>query len=183
MCCLFLMRVSIIISVRDDDRIVQCLRSIFNSGAVGFKDSFEVIVVENSDRPSLANDIEKFPVVYLVEARRGMGFARAKAITVAKGEFIVFTDADCVVGESWLLKLLKPFGCEQVGIVGGPIAKISPSNFTEKAQRDLIIGGQHEVQFLLPIYSRPYVATANAAYRSEDVKRAGGIDASFFSGG
>lgn len=177
------MKASVIISVRNDNRIVHCLSSIFESGAVGLRGTYEVIVIENSREPILATMIKAFPVVYLFEPRRGMGFARSKGIARAKGEYLVFTDADCVVSEGWLPKLLEPFSSPTVGIVGGPIAKLNPQTFTERAQRNLVIGGQREVQYLPPIYPRPYVVTANAAYRTADVRRAGGIDPTFASGG
>jgi GT2 family glycosyltransferase len=177
------MKASVIISVRNDHRIVQCLSSIFEYGTLGLQDEFEVIVIENSQEPVLAARIQAFPVVYLLEQRQGMGYARAKGIARAEGEFLVFTDADCVVSEGWLPKLLKPFSSPSVGIVGGPIAKLNPVTFTERAQRDLVIGGQHEVQYLPSIYPRPYVVTANAAYRTADVKQVGGIDPNFASGG
>lgn len=175
--------VSIIISVRDDERICSCLDSIYRRGRAKFTEAFEVIVIENSDEPWLENVVRQFPVRYLVEPRLGMGYARQLGICHAQGSYLVFTDADCVVSEGWLRNLLSPFSEPDVGVVGGPICKSRAVTFTEKHQRDLVIGGQHALQYLPPIYSRPYVVTANAAYKAAAVEAAGGIDPIFFSGG
>ena len=176
------MKASIVIAVRNDARIVSCLESIFAKGAVGFDGQFEVIVVENSATPCLEGDITAFPVRYLVESRVGMGYARAHALKHTTGDFVVFTDADCVVSEGWLSKLLLPFDRPEIGLVGGPIEKLSIRTTVEKYQKNLA-DGQTELQYLPAIYPKPYVVTANAAYRSAAIRAAGGIDPLFFSGG
>ncbi|MEH2462063.1 glycosyltransferase family 2 protein [Nostoc sp.] len=175
--------VSIIISVRDDKRIINCLNSIFNLGILEFNESFEVIVIENSTIPSLKKDICEFPVKYFFEPKLGMGYARNTGLANATGDFFVFTDADCVVSPGWLSNILKAFNEDSVCIVGGCIFKYNPQSDVENFQRDLVIGCQTEVQYLPPIYHKPYVVTANAAYRASAIRAVGGFDPNFFSGG
>jgi GT2 family glycosyltransferase len=178
-----LLLVSVIISVRQDRRIQSCLDSIFQGGAEGLGGDYEVIVVENASLPSLGDIIRQYSVIYLVEPVPGMGYARARALERAAGDVIVFTDADCVVSRGWLANIVKPLADARVGIVGGPVQKHRPQTYVERHQRDLVAGGQQQVQYLKPIYPRPYVVTANAAYRASAVHAAGGIDPQFFSGG
>lgn len=177
------MLASIIISVRNDSRITHCLESIFTQGAIGLEGKFEVVVCENAATPVLSQVIQQFPVVYCVEPRPGMGYARETALLKAVGDYIVFTDADCVVSRGWLASLLDVFINDEIGIVGGPIIKYNPQTEVERMQRDLVIGQQRELQFLNPIYTLPYVVTANAAYRGSALRAAGGIDPDFFSCG
>ena len=178
------MKASIIISVRNDARIDACLASIFNGGLDGVpKCEVEVIVVENSAVPVLEATIRKYPVLYAIEPRVGMGWARLRALSLANGDFVVFTDADCVVSTGWLTRLLAPFQDPQVGIVGGPIVKFRPRGYAERLQRGLVVGDQKTVQYLAPLYGRPYVVTANAAFRGSALRSAGGIDPAFSSCG
>lgn len=177
------MLASVIISVRDDVRIKNCLESLFSDRIAGAEGPVEVIVIENTPTPWLKEIVSAFPATYLTEPRKGMGNARATGLKAATGEFIVFTDADCVVSPGWLSKMLAPFKDGSVGIVGGPIKKYYPESFVERFQRDLVIGGQTALQYLPPIYPRPYVVTANAAYRACAVQAAGGIDPEFFTCG
>lgn len=50
----------------------------------------------------------------------------------AKGEFIAFTDADCVADRNWLKNLIKYFDDENIVSVGGP--NITPEDDTEFAK-------------------------------------------------
>jgi len=50
----------------------------------------------------------------------------------AEGDFIMFTDADCVVPKSWLKNLIKHFNSEEIASVGGP--NITPEDDTEFAK-------------------------------------------------
>lgn len=177
------MTASIIISVRNDERIEQCLASIFEDGLSGFNEAVKVIVVENSSEPFLQPVISRFPVAYLVEPVKGIAKARSTGYDEVTGDFVVFTDADCVVGRGWLKSLLAPFQDASVGVVGGPILKHNPRTSVERNQRDLVIGRQTSAQYLLPIYPLPYVVTANAAFRASALAAAGGIDPAFFSCG
>jgi GT2 family glycosyltransferase len=177
------MRASILISVRDDPRLATCLESIFGGGLAGLESAAEVLVIENSDHPWMRDIVAAYPARYLWEAQKGMGWARALGLREARGEFIVFTDADCVVSAGWLSKLLEPFDDPTIGIVGGPVTKFRPRGFVEELQRGLVIGDQRALQYLPPIAPWPYVVTANAAYRADALRRAGGVDARFFSCG
>jgi cellulose synthase/poly-beta-1,6-N-acetylglucosamine synthase-like glycosyltransferase len=44
-----------------------------------------------------------------------IGGARNVGVEYSNGEFIVFTDADCVVDRDWLKNLLREFKDENVG--------------------------------------------------------------------
>jgi glycosyltransferase involved in cell wall biosynthesis len=116
--------VSIVIPVfNDSDRLEKCLDAIQNQTYP--QHLYEAIVVDNgSDNIETIKDIvarssrfslarESFPSSYA---------ARNKGISVAKGEIIAFTDADCIPNSDWLEQgvnsLLSVPNC---GLVGGKI--------------------------------------------------------------
>ena len=89
--------VSVIIATRDrPDALRHAVASILESD----HDSFEIVVVDQSDRPtSLGPDPR---VVHLPTSTRGKSLALAVATDVARGELLAFTDDDCTVTPDWL---------------------------------------------------------------------------------
>jgi len=85
-------------------------------------DSYEIIVIDNSDDfPTL--DLSSFPETRVeYEARPGSYAARNKGIGVARGQIFAFTDADCVPGRHWIengVTHLLSLKC--AGVIGGRI--------------------------------------------------------------
>lgn len=174
---------SIVICVRDDLRIERCLDAIFGDGALGFDDPFEVIVIENHDNPTLGWLVDRFPIIYGVEPSIGMHRARQKGVELARGEFVVCTDADCIPQRGWLAEIVRPLEADpDVQVVGGGIEKVEPASWVELLQPDL--GGAHaEPQFLPRISPLPFAVTANATFRRTQLLEVGGFDGDFRSGG
>lgn len=170
---------SVIVIVRNDPRIQDCLESLQVQSFPA--DKKEIIVIDNSSTDCTLEIIQKFPVTSYKEAVVGMGWARNKGLKVAKGEYIVFIDADCIAQKDWLEMLLQRFNSEKIGAVGGRILKQKGKNLIERASRDLVIGQQMHPQYL-PMFPTPYVVTANVAYRRDILTEIGGFDPSFFSG-
>ena len=85
----------------------------------------EIIVVDNGSENSktIEEIAQKYDrVIYTQEAKIGSYAARNQGISIARGEIIAFTDADCIATHNWLAKgvsnLLKT---SQVGLVAGKI--------------------------------------------------------------
>lgn len=79
---------------------------------------------------------EKYPFIKLVEIPNcpSPGFARNKALGVARGEFLFFTDADCAPDKNWLNEMLKHFAADpKIAAVGGEVytLKVDPNNLVE----------------------------------------------------
>jgi len=79
---------------------------------------------------------KKYPFIKLVEVPNSpsAGFARNKALAVAKGEFLFFTDADCAPCPEWIKEMLKHFFRDpQIAAVGGEVytLKVDPNNLVE----------------------------------------------------
>ena len=62
------------------------------------------------------------------------GYARNRALAVAAGEFLFFTDADCAPCKEWVREMLKHFAKdERIAAVGGEVytLKVDPKNLVE----------------------------------------------------
>lgn len=85
-------KISIIIPFYQKHQTVErCLQSITFSSI-----SYEVIIVDDGSTPPLAKNIEdKFPNLTIIrEKNSGPGAARNKGANIARGEYLLFLDAD-----------------------------------------------------------------------------------------
>lgn len=118
--------VSIVIPTKNNENTIEkCLNSIL---FLNYQ-NFEVIVVNDGSQDKTQQILEKFKekfehrnISYTILKTNGVGpsSARNLAIKIARGEYIAFTDADCIVDKEWLNELIRGFGCSsEVMGVGG----------------------------------------------------------------
>lgn len=90
--------------------------------------------------------------------------ARNRGIRVARGEILVFTDADCRPRPQWLRSLIGDFADPAIGMVAGEITSLPGHTLLERyADRQETLSQKHTIDhpFL------PYGQTANLAVRRE----------------
>ena len=118
---------------------------------------------------------KKYGCKVIFEDKGTISYARDIGVKHAKGEFIAFTDADCVVDRNWIKELIKHFDDEKIAAVGGP--NITPEDDTEFAKcvgivlsflskvgaRYGLVGGE-----VREIYHNP---TCNVMYRKKVLDR------------
>lgn len=161
--------ISIIVPVLNGERFIgKCLESIAKLNYP--KNDFEVIIVDNGSKDRTVDIIKNFQRYENIDIKlhfqkiRSSYAARNLGIKNAKGDIIIFTDADCIVYEDWLTNIIKPFTDETVGGVAGEILSAGGDSLTEKYSIDEGVLSQRRTfnsKFL------PYAQTANAAYRKE----------------
>lgn len=117
----------IIISYNMRDFIGKCLDSLMRQTFP--KDKFEILVVDNGSTDGTRELVEEYPVRVVVEKKKGYGRARNKGVMEAKGEIVVFIDADCVAPKHWLQTMLQNYRSTDSPVaVGGPIINPYPKN-------------------------------------------------------
>lgn len=82
-------------------------------------DDFEIIVVDNASTRKMPLDF-RVPenMVIESEAEPGSYAARNRGVKLAKGQFLAFTDSDCIPEKHWLTnadKLFRKTGCDSIG--------------------------------------------------------------------
>lgn len=171
--------VSVIIpTYKDWDRLNICLDSLVTQTLA--IDRFEVIVVNND--PNDSYKLENRPINFhlIVEATPGSYAARNAGLRIAKGNFIAFTDSDCIPQQDWLssaIRYLEQY--PEIDRVSGAVL-ISP--VTENSEYI----NTFEKLFAFPqkAYAKEGLAvTANLISRSAVFDAVGPFDDNFLSGG
>jgi glycosyltransferase involved in cell wall biosynthesis len=171
-------RISVIIPVKNEqEKIKKCLRGVFSQTV----SPAEVIVVDGGSTDNTIESIGRFDVKLLSESYSTVGGARQTGLEAAAGEYIAYTDADCVPDPGWLEGLVKGLGEGIVG-VGGSVVNMGNGTWEESISLALntFLGGARSVQervypdrrFVLSI------SGCNCLYRKHDLERAGGFDTS-----
>lgn len=111
--------VSVVIAVKDAERtIARCLESVL---AMGYP-RIEVIVVDDGSRdntPRILQDYSSRIRLITNASCTGPSQARNSACAIAQGEYVAFTDGDCIVEKKWAAELLFGFREETIAGVGG----------------------------------------------------------------
>lgn len=133
--------VSVIIAARNEENnILRCLTQVMRQTYPA--DKFEVIVVDDRSTDQTARIISdfaaQFPQVKLLhisdkpENISGKKNALDRGIKESKGEILLFTDADCLVKESWIDGIAAYF-TDKVGAVIG-FSSVEAVTFFERWQ-------------------------------------------------
>lgn len=169
-------KISVIIPVKnEEEKITRCLDAIFSQTI----NPFEVIVVDGHSIDKTENVAKKFLINFLYEDYRTRGGACQIGIENAKGEFIAFTDADCIPEKNWLESLVEEFNDQIVG-VGGGIKNIGNGLWGNSINLTVntFIGSANSIQGRL-YKEKKYVNSisgSNSMYRKKDIIAIGGFD-------
>ncbi|MCU0535401.1 MAG: glycosyltransferase [Hydrococcus sp. Prado102] len=176
--------VSVIVPVFNDrDRLKICLEKLENQTYPNHL--YEVVVVDNaSDNGEEVKDlVARFArAIATYESFPSSFAARNQGISLAKGDIIAFTDADCIPALNWIEKGVKNLlFTPNCGLVAGKIevffkdsSKVTPVELYES----LTAFPQKE---LIEKYN--YAATANIFTFKDVIKRVGNFDARLKSSG
>jgi glycosyltransferase involved in cell wall biosynthesis len=112
---------SIIIPVYNrPDEIAQLLQSI----CIQEYSPLEVIVVEDGStitcEEQVASYKEKLNLRYVFQENTGQGFARNQGIYLARGDFFIFFDSDCILPKGYLKVLETAIHSRDLDAFGGP---------------------------------------------------------------
>lgn len=116
--------VSVIVPVYNDaEGLKLCLEALCNQTYP--QTDWEAIVVDNASEnsPQIRELVERYGTAkYAYEATPGSYAARNRGISLAKGEIIAFTDADCIPRPDWLEKgVAKLMSVPNCGLLAGKI--------------------------------------------------------------
>ncbi len=161
--------VSIVITVRNEERH---LAALLDSLLVQ-EPPFEIVLVDacSDDRTwEIASDYhERHPAVLRIFQRKGhRGAGRNIGVEEARGEFVAFTDGDCVADPLWLHWLRRGF--ERAPAIAGKSVVEGPRAFAQLERVELLQGGT-DVTY----------PSCNLGYRRELFQRLGGFDGRFIT--
>ena len=137
--------VSVIIAVRNEaDNMPQILDELHDQDFPA--DCLEVIVADDFSEDttmavarSFALQHPEFPLMLVASPDReitttGKKSAIERAVAVAKGEILLFTDADTSRGAGWISSMVSGFGPPEIQMVLGPVYFHQEKNLLQKIQ-------------------------------------------------
>ncbi|MBC7327214.1 glycosyltransferase [bacterium] len=98
--------ISVVIPAYNEENYIgNVLQSLLEQD---FQD-FEIIVVDNCSEDRTREIAKKFGARVLIEKKKTIGAVRQKGLLEAKGEIIAMTDADVILPEDWLSRIVSEF--------------------------------------------------------------------------
>ena len=144
------------------------------------KSCFEVIVVDDGSEPALdATDFNGFDglATWLRQTNAGPAAARNAGAEQAQGEYLAFTDDDCMPAPSWLNGLARAFQQTPQALVGGRTTNGLPGNTYSTASQMIVNAA---MDYFLATHSKfQFFASNNLAIPAELFRTIGGFDVSF----
>lgn len=167
--------VSVVVPVLDmADTIGPCLDALVAQSLPS--DQFEVLVVDNGSTDGTPGIVQRYPVTLLREPTAGACNARNAGVRSAAGEFVAFTDADCVPSRGWLRHLAR--ACTgDVDVVAGPLAVLDPGR--SRLSRYSATVGQYDPARTLAHPAFPYAVTGNVCIRRSVIEEVGFFNPAF----
>jgi GT2 family glycosyltransferase len=146
-----------------------CLESLLDQTVP--RGSYEVLVVDNGSTQSLEPVRRRFgrDVRFLHEPEKGAAPARNRGMAAARGDRLLFTDADCRVARDWIAACAS--GLDRAPLTGGRIeVTAAPSAERSAAEWFEIV---FAFQQRLYVERKGFSATANLAVRREVAEAVG----------
>lgn len=169
---------SVVVAVHNDPRARRLLGSL--AAQTLPRDSYEVIVVENGSADLADTDGAYGITLYTHLDQANSAAARNTGLAMARGQFLLLTDADCVARPSWIEQMTEPLKRGEVAAAGGRIVKHRPQTWAQR-HAITIVDGQQQLSYL-PALNLPYVAGANAGFATSVLRESGGFDQELRSG-
>lgn len=170
--------ISVVIpALNEADKIEQCLRAIFTQS----HKPDEVLVVDAYSTDETVEIAKKFPVKIFPNEFIVRAGACQVGLGKAKGEYIAFTDADCVPEREWLKNLIKEFNDNSiVGLAGATKPHLDQDIWAKSIALALstFVGSGDSVQWRLYPNKRPAKSPSgcNSIYRRKDLLEIGGFN-------
>jgi glycosyltransferase involved in cell wall biosynthesis len=94
----------VVVAKNEEKHIQRCLDSL--KGLDYPKDRYEVIAIDGCSMDKTVDIARNNGIKVIVDEAGGLAHSRNLGLSVASGEYIASTDADCIVKDDWLKKRL-----------------------------------------------------------------------------
>lgn len=174
-------KVSVIVACRnEEDHIEDCIQSLMNQSYP--KDLYELIIVNDHSDDKTVEVIESIisseSNIHLHHASQGEGKRNAltEGIALAKGDFIMTTDADCWVSLEWIETIIENYQHTRAKMILGPVEFKQGNSLLTKFQ-DLDFMGMIGIAGGSTANQYPHVCNgANLSYEKEAFYQINGFE-------
>jgi cellulose synthase/poly-beta-1,6-N-acetylglucosamine synthase-like glycosyltransferase len=113
--------VSMVLAAYNEEKVI--VEKIRNFLECGYPGPMEMVIVSDCSTDRTAELVRSYddPRVHLIaqQRRAGKGAAVNQAIAAARGEILIFSDANSLFDPDTLIELVRPFADQRVGLVTG----------------------------------------------------------------
>jgi glycosyltransferase involved in cell wall biosynthesis len=167
--------ISVIVPAYNAERTLDACLSALTRQFVPPGMQMEIIVVDDGSVDDTAHVASRYGVRLIRQANAGPSAARNAGAGAARGELLLFTDADCAPAPDWAARMAAPFADPDVAGAKGvyqtaqmePVARFVQVEYEDRYDR---MRGQSHIDF---------IDTYAAAYRRDIFLEAGGFDTTF----
>ena len=123
--------VSIIIPTFNEEKYLEpTLQGILNQDYDG---QYEIIVSDSGSKDRTRDIAQKYTNKIITQEKRGIGVGRNAGAKEAKGEILIFVDADTILIYNTLTEIVKAFNDKRIVGVAIPVLPLSPKT------RDIVL--------------------------------------------
>ncbi len=135
-------------------------------------DEYEIVVVDDGSGDGTAAIAARHGAIVIRQAHAGRASARNAGIAAARGDIVLFTDADCEPAPEWIARMVGPLQDPGIAGVRGAYRSLQTSWTARFVQLE------YEDRYDYTARSRyiDFVETYAAAYRREVLLSSGGFD-------
>lgn len=168
------MKVSVIIPAHNAAQTIEeCIEALLNQSVP--PEEYEVIIVDDGSIDGTATLAQSQGMQVITQPHRGPAAARNLGASQARGDILLFTDADCAPMQTWIEEMTRPFADPEVVGVKGTyltrqrklVARFVQIEYEDKYDR---MARQERIDF---------VDTYSAGYRRKVFLANGGFDTTF----
>ncbi len=163
--------ISIIIPAFNEEKnIARCLDGLRKQA--GVREDCEIIVVDDGSTDTTREIAQGQGARVLAQSNQGAAAARNFGARNARGEIILFTDADCVPDSNWVAAMIEPFKESEVVGVGG----MKKTRQTEFIPRFIQLEFDYRYDQVRAHRYIDFIDSGTAAYRREVFLKNNGFD-------
>lgn len=156
-----------------EETLSECLTALEHQ-TISRRD-YEIIVVNDGSSDRTAEIAQMCNVRLIQQANAGPATARNRGAHVARGDLLLFTDADCAPAQNWIEQILVPFSNSEI---------VGAKGTYRTRQMDLVarfVQLEYEGKYARMAHQKyiDFVDTYSAAYRRDIFLANGGFDNSF----